>query len=363
MTFDPASGELACPYCGGKKVIETEQGKTIVEHDFTYDLPQTEWGTTTSVVHCNNCGAEMVVPENSIAQFCAFCGSPILVKNENAQTISPEAVVPFKITQEKAINAFKTWIKGKFFSPGSLKNENQVQKLKGIYIPFFTYDSNTSSTYTAQAGTHYYTTESYTTEENGHTVTHQREVQHTSWRPVSGGLDKFFNDVLIIASKYVDKNLVKLTFNLSELVPYQKDYIFGFLAENNSISKDDCWIKARDVIETNIQTDIKSSIKADEVAELVVHTNYSDVKFKAILLPVWISIYTFKGKKYKFMVNGQSGEVKGQAPLSASRILMSILLTLGIPALFFFLLNHVVGIIVFVIAVITLIGLANKKTN
>ena len=227
-------------------------------------------------------------------------------------------------------------------------------------MPHFTYDCNTDSDYNAQAGTHYYETEMVQVQRDGKTEMEERQVMKTRWTPVSGRFRDSFDDILVLASKNVDEKLMKLSFDMKDLVPYQKDYIYSFLAENNSLSKEECWNTAQGVIEAKLRQEITKAIGADEVRGLNFRTLYSAITFKSILLPVWMSSYQFKNKTYKFMINGQSGQVKGQAPVSALRVIVSILVSLLI-TLICTAVNPIFGIIVLIASIITLICLAYKN--
>ena len=360
MVYSPEEGALVCPYCGSHLEIEASSSP-IEEHIFEFSQSHAqEWGLSTKVIHCSNCGADMVADENVTARVCAYCGSPMITQAENSNCIAPEAILPFKISSDTAKRYFKNWVKSRFFAPRALREQNTLQKLSGVYIPYFTYDCNTESDYSAQAGTHYYETEMVTVQRDGKAVTEERKVMKTRWNPVNGHFASNFDDILILASKNIDSKLITLNYNLKELVPYQKEFIYSFLAENNNISKEDCWTSAQNVIKIKLEEEIKKVINADEVRGLTFSTAYNNITFKSILLPAWISSYLFKGKTYKFMINGQSGEIDGQSPVSALRIFISILVAMGITGLCF-VLNPILGAVALVASVITFIHLATKK--
>ena len=359
LTYSPDEGGLVCPYCGYKQQPDAEDGKVPV-HDFTGDGGRTDWGGETVTAHCNNCGADITVDPGTAAQLCAFCGSPMVIR-EDDPSLSPDGVLPFHVSRKAAGEDFARWIRGKFFSPRALRTQGKMQRLNGVYIPHYAFDCKTTSRYTAQAGTYYYVTESVTVTRDGKQVQEMQQVRHVRWTPVSGTYDGIFGNRLVNASKNVDRKLIRLQFDLRGLKKYAKDYLLGFMAENASIGREACWDTARHAIEDDLRGDIRSSIHADEVQNLNFSTSYRDVKYRYIQLPVWISVYSFRGKTYKFMVNGQTGEVKGQAPVSPLRILVSTLLTAGVPALLYFLVNHTLGIAAFAAAGITLLVLANKR--
>lgn len=357
LSFSPETGTLICPYCGHTQ--ELEANGPVAAHDYTGSSELNTVSVDENVTaHCENCGATITYEKNSTAQKCPFCNSPMTI--DSGLSAAPDGVLPFQVTQKAAIQSFRDWIRGKFFSPKALRTLARMQKIFGVYVPHFLFSCRTESQYTAEAGTHYYETEIVTVEKDGQRVQEERKVMKTSWRPVSGPYGESFADQSVNASKNVDRKLIKLEFGLDDLKPYTKEYLFGFQAENNSISLSDCWEEEQKEIREHLTRAITSSIAADEVRNLHFSTDYQDVKYQYVLMPVWISTYTFKGKLYKVMINGQTGQIKGEAPLSAARILLSILLTVGIPALLYTV-NTTLGILSFIIAVITLIVLANRK--
>ncbi|KPU42411.1 hypothetical protein OXPF_41960 [Oxobacter pfennigii] len=342
MEFAPECQALICPYCGGKTDVEkTSYG--IQEHDFfsAEDTAHQNWGNEKRVIRCQNCGAQTVLDETDAAKFCAFCGSPHVVKQEESPGIVPESLIPFKITRENALEGFKMWIKNRFFAPKALKNEFKGGRLSGVYIPSWTYDSNAYSTYTAEAGTYYYETETRWVEENGHRKMVTEQVRKIRWRYVSGRYDEFFNDVLVNASNQVNEGLMKKLepFHLNELVMYKPQFLSGFLAERYSINLKEGWDRAKNHIREEINNAVIRQINADEVRCLSVDTTYCDIKFKHILLPVWMSAYIYKGKTYRYMVNGQTGEVQGHAPISPLKVGLVILAFIAVISALVFIFN------------------------
>lgn len=340
MVFDPATQSLKCPYCDRAIEIVNKQ-EEIKEYDIetAEQSASTNWGREKRIIKCESCGAQTVLDENSTAQFCAFCGSSHIVKQDESAGIVPESLIPFKITKDNALTQFKQWIKKRYFAPRALKNEYKNQKLNGVYIPCWTYDSNTYSNYTAEAGTYYYVTETDWVEENGQRKMVTRQVRKIAWHFVSGSYSEFFDDVLINASNQVDERLMQKLepFHLEQLIPYKPEYLSGFLAERYGVSLQEGWDKARSIMDDKIRRGIERQIHADEVRNLNVNTFFSNVKFKHLLLPVWVSAYTYNGKVYRYMVNGETGEVQGKAPVSALKVCLLILGILAVAAAVWFL--------------------------
>ncbi|MCG8569982.1 MAG: hypothetical protein MJB14_07555 [Spirochaetes bacterium] len=346
MQFDPKTQKLVCPYCQHALDIANDQ-QTIKEYDMktAEEKANYNWGEQKRVIKCEGCGAETILAPTKTADFCAFCGSShIINQNESdSKTIVPETLIPFQITKKNAQSAFQTWIKKRFFAPNALKKSYQSSSINGVYIPCWTYDSDTHSAYTAEAGTYYYETETVTEkDEDGNTREVTKEVRKTRWRSISGFYHHFFDDVLVNASKNVDEKLIKRLepFQLESLTAYQPQFLSGFQAERYSVHLKKGWDKAKEIMKSAIYNGIHNSIHADEVRNIHFTTNYQDVKFKHILLPIWISSYKYKNKLYNFLVNGQTGKVSGYSPISIFKILTAILTSAAVIGLISYLIYY-----------------------
>lgn len=344
MVFSPENQALSCPYCGNKIDIASV-GEDICEYDFfkVKDDSSQSWGDEKRVFRCESCGGETIMDKDAAAQFCAFCGSSHIVKNDDSKGICPESIIPFKISKKQALDSFGRWIKKRFFAPNKLKKMYKKGKISGVYIPFWTYDADTTSFYTAEAGTYYYVTVTDWVEENGKRRMVTRQERRTRWDYTSGVYSNYFDDVLINASRNIDQDLIEEIhpFNLKELVHYEPQFLSGFLAERYSIGLKDGWRMAKGLVDNGIYRGVVNQINADEVRNVKLKTNYKEIKYKHILLPVWISSYNYKNKTYRYMINGQTGRVKGKYPISPWKIIMIILLSTGVLALLYFILQSV----------------------
>ncbi|NLY39685.1 MAG: hypothetical protein GX044_10380 [Firmicutes bacterium] len=319
MVFDPEHQTLHCAYCGKKAAVTVQTG-AILEYDFktAENTANLDWGAVKKVIHCHNCGAETVVDGSSVAAECAFCGSSHIIDQESSAGIAPESLVPFKVSKNTAEENFSQWIRKRFFAPRALKKNYRREAIAGVYVPFWTYDADSETEYWAEAGTYYYTTEKYTVKKEGKTETRERRVRHTRWRPVNGHFARNFDDFLVNASRQVDDKLIRKIepFDLKELVQYQAGFLAGFTAERYSVGLKEGWEKAQQEMEKQLRDEITRHIAADEVRRLSLNTVFRNIRFKHILLPVWVSTYLFNNKVYKFLVNGQTGKVHGEAPVS-----------------------------------------------
>jgi DNA-directed RNA polymerase subunit RPC12/RpoP len=317
LEFDPKTQQLKCDYCDSQKVIEIEH-KAIEEHDFFAAPSAYGWDVAATSVKCESCGAA-ISSDVKVAGDCPYCGSPYIKEQPvHENIIRPETLVPFAVDKKKANDLFHTWMGKGFFRPSNLKKLAKLELIRGIYTPFWTYDCNTYSTWTAQSGYYYYETETYTAYENGKQVTKTRQVRKTRWVPSSGDRNGFYNDELIVASKGLDYHLVfKIyPFHLQNLIPYKPEFLSGWCAEEYAIDVRQGWEIAKDNIKSDERSKCASDVPGDTHRFLRVNTSFDNIKYKHVLLPIYVASYHYKNKTYHFLINGQTGELQGYAPIS-----------------------------------------------
>lgn len=327
ITFDPASGMLHCDYCGYSHTLpKPDSEASIVELDFAAEANKEsfDWGQEKKSVECKQCGAVTVYDALETAAVCPFCGSTSVMPAANDKSVKPGAVVPFSVTKETAGENFTKWLKKKWFAPRKAKKNASPDAFKGIYLPYWTYDAQTTSSFTARAG---YDRKVKNKDGNYETV--------TDWHPVSGVYQEFIDDETVMASKQQEDSGVRECepFRLSKLVPYTPQALAGFAAERYSVGLQEGWEKAQVSINTklksNIEKYVKSKWRCDRVSSVKFSTLYNDITYKYVLLPAWVSAFKYKEKVYQFAVNGQTGKVGGKAPVSALRVIFAIALGIG----------------------------------
>jgi DNA-directed RNA polymerase subunit RPC12/RpoP len=335
LDFAPGTLSLKCPYCGFEMQISLAE-TPIAEHnyqDFLKNAAGEKESYEAQRIQCAKCGAETTMPPESAAGICPFCGSNLVFTGSVSRKLKPESLLPFKVSQKDALESFRRWIRSRWFAPGSLKKHAQTDgKLAGVYIPFWTYDSNATTYYRGERGDYYYTTETYTAVENGRSVQRTRQVRHTRWSPASGTVWNNFDDILILASKSLPRNYTDRLepWDLANLVPYANEYLSGFRAESYQISLPEGFAAAQEVMAAAIQNSIRKDIGGDEQQIHSAQTQYENIKFKHILLPVWLSAYRFREKIYRILINARTGEVQGERPYSAWKIAGAVLIGLVI---------------------------------
>lgn len=337
MAFKPGTDTLTCPYCGQLNAIDAST-EAVEELDYLAmlsDLGNHAETVEVLTVRCESCAAEVNAPPGATAFDCPFCGHAINAQAKSRRLIKPRSLLPFSIDRPHAREAFKNWLKSRWFLPTKLqKFGKQDSKLTGVYLPYWTYDSKTTSRYTGQRGEHYWETQTYTTRENGKTVTKTRRVRKTRWYSVSGRVYVPFDDVLVLASHALPAKLTQKLepWDLHALVPFDAAYLAGFRGEAYQVGLEQGFNDACQVMEQGIRTEVRRDIGGDEQRIHSLHTRHDDITFKHILLPIWISAYRFNGKVYRFLINGRTGEVQGERPYSAWKILGAVLLGMVVAA-------------------------------
>lgn len=342
LDFDPQTGNLVCPYCGNIVEIEKDEEKKSAEE---LDLLSAEfvencdWGTEKRVVICKSCGAETVYEASAVSGECPYCGSNQVMEAGDDNVMAPGGVCPFSVTAESAGKSFIRWLKGKLFCPKDAKKTAKAGKMKGIYLPYWTFDADTHSVYTARYGRE--------------RVVRRGKETHVviDWHRTSGSYDEFINDELVCATEKHDEKILSgiEPFNTENNVAYKPEYVAGFASERYSVGLKSAWVKAKEFIKRKLRSRIERKIEkqysTSHVDSVNVKTSYSNVTYKYLMLPVWISSFTYKGKIYQFMVNGQTGKVSGKVPISPWRVLLAVFIGVAVIALigyfFFFYENSV----------------------
>ncbi len=335
LRFDPAAGLLVCDYCGNTQPLEGigPQAPPIAEIDYTTALrsPEDLQMEEVRIATCPNCGAEIEFDRAIHAIECPFCATPVVIDTGTRRHIKPQGVVPFALDQRQGKQAMTDWLGSLWFAPSGLTEfARKGRRLQGVYVPYWTYDADTATQYAGQRGTIYY--ESKTVMRDGRPTSVQ--VQKIRWRPVSGRVARFFDDVLVLASRSLPKRFTDALapWDLAALRPYSPEVLAGFRAEGYTITVEDGLTEARAHMDRVIERDIRFDIGGDRQRISDVRTAVSDVTFKHILLPVWMAAYKYRGKTYRFVINGQTGRVQGERPWSAIKIAAAALLGLAVAA-------------------------------
>lgn len=338
LEWNAKAQALQCPYCGTQvpwsETTREELGREVAELDLAKALSNPSagrgWGTEERYeVQCQNCRAISVFLDRKVAQRCDFCGSPSIVAHEERNdAITPQSILPFKISDGQIRDKIRQWYGSRWFAPSKLKSAALTDTLHGVYLPYWTFDAHASAQWRAEAGFYYYTTETYR-DANGQTQT--RQVQHVRWEPAAGRLQHFFDDELVPGTIGVQPQLLRQVEpfpTTTDLKPYSPEFVRGWTVERYQVDLS----KAAQLNEQDMDSQLRNlcsqQVPGDTQRNLQVQSEYSGRTFKHTLVPVWLVGYTYGSKNYQIVANGYTGQIAGQRPYSWVKIMFTVLAVL-----------------------------------
>jgi hypothetical protein len=263
-----------------------------------------------------------------VGQNCDFCGSPALVPYDEIKApIRPESLLPFKVTEPQVREQIRRWYASKWLAPNKLKARALVDRVHGVYIPYWTFDAHVVCPWRAESGHYYYTTETYR-DNQGRRQT--RQVRHVRWEPAAGEVRHFFDDEAIPGTQGVSEHLLKEIepFPTTELVPYTAAYLSGFVVEHYQV----VLLEAADHSQTQMKRKLydmcAAEVPGDTQRNLEISPTFSGQTFKHVLVPVWLLTYTYGNKPWQVVVNGYTGRMAGEYPKSPWKIAALVLLVI-----------------------------------
>ncbi len=345
LEFHIGAQSLACPYCGQTKEIDLSDSTEPKEQDFKANLAhaaelkkmrrdrqaslgEKNDGTEESSyeVTCDDCGATVQFVGSLVSTECAFCGQPVQVDRatQAEESLPVDGVLPFQVKREQAQELLKKWVKSRWFAPTAFKKAGVTGKFSGVYLPFWTYDSMTFNHYSGQRGEYYWVTVG--------SGKNKKRVRHTRWYPASGRFQRFFDDVLVVATRALPGSLLRKLepWPLRLCQPYDQRLLAGFLARRYEVDLDRGFEKARERIDSAIRQEVRRRIGGDTQRIHHIDSRYDAITFKHLLLPVWSLGYRFKQKSYQLVINAVTGEVQGTRPWSIWKIAFAVLGTLAL---------------------------------
>ncbi|MFO1452202.1 MAG: hypothetical protein U1F61_28815 [Opitutaceae bacterium] len=334
-TWNPAKKALVCGFCGTQSpaTIEltgfSQKEEVIVEHDLVVALRSIPdsgrgWNAKKTQVKCQSCQAISVFDEQNVAQRCDFCGSASLVPYEEVKaSFRPESLLPLKISDTQVRDSIRAWYASRWFAPNALKNRALTDTVKGLYIPYWTFDAQVQARWTAMSGDYYYETERYT-DSKGNRQT--RQVRKVRWYPSAGSLEHFFDDELVAASRGVHPGLLRQVepFPTKDLVPYDPSFLSGWVVERYQIDLPTAAHEARKGMEAKTERLCASQVPGDTHRDLRVASTFSAQTFKHILTPLWLVSYDYHGKSFQCVINGYTGSIAGEYPKSWIKITLAV---------------------------------------
>lgn len=321
LQWDIEKQEFACSSCRAPGKILSAESK-VVEHPFENyagrDAEQVVLPDQVTII-CQSCGAQVFFTGEQTAVFCPMCGSSQVSQDRQVAGVPPDGIIPFRISAAQAQQNFHKWIKSRWFAPNQIKKAYQVGKLDGMYLPYWTFDMEADAWYTGEGGTR-----RQRTDKKGNTTI------YIDWTSVSGSVSGGFDDIPVCASENRVNAVIDTVFPYSTsggCVPYSSAYLSGFMAERYAVRADEAVEEAKAHVHAQMKKyavqDIEHSY--DEARVTTLDVEYRDLRYKHVLLPAWSSAFSYRGKQYLYLINGETGKVGGQRPYSVWKILAAVL--------------------------------------
>lgn len=335
--WNAAKKALACPYCGTVLPWTDGQdalGAAIFEHNLEEALSSVgpaDRGLKTEKksVKCESCKAISIFDSDRAAQRCDFCGSPAIVPADDlTDVITPESLLPAVIPAPQVRDQLRAWYGSRWWAPNKLKRAALTDTLHGIYLPYWTFDAHVDAQWTAESGYYYYETETYR-DANGKTQT--RQVRHTRWQHSAGELSHFFDDDVVPGTVGVHTALLRKVEpfpTTSDLKPYEPAFVRGWTVERYQVDLRQASETSKQQMDGVIHQLCSRDVPGDTQRNLQVDSIYQGRTFKHILVPVWLTTYTYGAKSYQVVVNGYTGKMAGEHPLSWVKITLAVLAAL-----------------------------------
>lgn len=302
MAFDATSGHLSCPNCGRQDDIETFPAENIQQESAPEEARE---------YHCENCGAVLLTDPETTATHCSFCGAAVVLSDRLTGDFAPAKVIPFTISKDEAVAAFRKWTKNGRLTPRGFMNGDRIKKMTGIYVPFWLYDIEGKAEVSA-LGTR------VRTYQRGDTV-----ITETDFYDVYREIDLSYLKVPADASEKMDDELMdKLEpYDYNDLKDFRMPYLAGFLAEKYDYDDEELFSRVESKIVPYIDSYIGSTISGySTVSYKDKHIDAKKKKVYYTLFPVWMVYYDFENKEHTFAMNGQTGKVVGKPPISGGKV-------------------------------------------
>jgi len=315
ISFDSGSQKMKCPFCGTEFDVETligydEDLKKDGDDTITWSSTENTWREGEEdglrVYVCNSCGGEIVGEETTASTSCPYCGNPVVMMGQLAGILKPDYVIPFKIDKEAAKKALLQHYEGKRLLPKVFRDQNKIEEIKGIYVPFWLFDAN------ADAHIRYKATKVRAWSDSNYNYTETRYYSVTRGGSIS------FEKVPVDGSKKMQDELMESIepYSFSEAVSFQTAYLAGYFADKYDVSAEETVSRANARIKRSTEEAFRSTVLGyTSVTAVSSNINMKDGKKLYALLPVWLLNTEWNGQKFTFAINGQTGRVAGKLPM------------------------------------------------
>ena len=326
--FSPATGKLTCEFCRTQTDIEISTD-IIHEYEFTEAVAALNIQKNQIIeknIRCKKCGGSFTLTPYSFSSNCPYCSTPAIT--DFIREITPKSLIPFALTHKESQLLFRKWVGSRWFAPNAFKKYlDGDNTLTGYYLPYWTYDSDTTTPYQGLRGDVYYVTVTKTIVQNGRQKQVRVQEPRINWTPVSGTVYVSFDDVTIGASKTISRAILDSLepWDTTSLVPFDEKYLSGFEAEEYTVGLDNGFEFAKAKMSHKIEKNIRYDIGGDQQQIQQMHTQHNDIRYKNVLFSVWTASFTWNNKAYYYAINAQTGKIVGERPYSYVKIIFAIL--------------------------------------
>lgn len=317
LKFNPATQKLDCEYClSSFTVDEIKNICANTENSIPEEAVnmKEDFENHTHLYRCKSCGAEIMADDQQTATFCYYCHNPVILAGKMGGDFKPDQIIGFKLTKENAISSFQKWIGKRWFVPKDFKSQQQLEKLTGLYVPFWLADCNVNADYRAIGRqVRQWTSGSYRyTETKEFRIIRQCNL-NTRGIPADG--ETKIDDLLMEAIE---------PYDYKELQNFSMSYLSGFYADKYDVDKAQVFPRIRVRSNQACQNYIKSTISGySSVTPSIEQYNIMSTNWNYVMLPVWFMTYKYKDKMYEFAINGQTGKLAGTPPLAKGRLALA----------------------------------------
>ena len=336
LTFDSQSQKLKCNYC------KTEFDQKVLDEyaEALKDMPEDScnWQVNTgdnweqqeaehlSIYVCESCGGEIVGDQTTLATACPYCGNPVVLLGRLAGDLKPAYIIPFKLGKQEAEAALAQYCRGKKLLPKAFSSENQIKKIKGLYVPFWVFDAK------AQANAEYRATRVMSWSDSNYIYT------KTSYYSVFRQGSLQFAKLPVDASSKMPDDLMQSLepYDISQAVDFNVAYLAGYLADRYDETSDKC----QEVANQRIKNSLEATLRETVQGYMTVFPQGSSIQLQEntahyVLYPVWILNTNYREQEYTFAMNGQTGHFVGRLPVDKKAawtwfIILALLFTLVI---------------------------------
>ncbi len=320
MEFNTAVQKMKCPFCDSEYSMEELKSKdeelnsakeSSVQNDMSWEMSgggKWEEGETAGLRSyvCRSCGGEIVGDATTAATKCPFCDNPVVMTEQFSGMMKPDFVIPFKLDKKAAKEALSRHLKGKKLLPRVFKTQNHIDEIKGVYVPFWLFDTGVNANMVFEATrVRRWSDSSYDYTETSYYDVHR------------GGSIAFANIPVDGSSKMPDDLMESIEpFDFSQAVDFQTAYLAGYVADKYDVEAQQCEIRANTRVKASTEIAFAGTVAGyDSVRPTYTNMQLMNAKAKYVLYPVWILNTTWQGKKYVFAMNGQTGKFVGDLPM------------------------------------------------